>query len=87
MRRQGASIIPEDKGFRKGVVMGRLVNFPSDVHYVLFRRSFLPEMWLIEVQSHIKHGSTTTLKLFVLLSYLHRYAGYLQLYTRKKTCF
>jgi hypothetical protein len=72
MCRQSASIIPEEKGFRKGVVMGRLVTVPSDVHYVPFRRSVLPEMWLIEVESHIKHDYTTAVTLFVLLSYLSR---------------
>ena len=72
MCRQCASIIPEEKGFRKGVVLGRLVNVPSDVHHVLSRRSILPEMWLIEVQSRVKHGYTTAVTLFVLLSYLSR---------------
>ena len=45
-------------------------DVPLDAHHVLLRHSVQPEMWLMEVQSHRKHGSTTTLALFVLLSHL-----------------
>ena len=85
MCRQCAAIIPEEKGFRKVVVMGRLVNVPSDVHHVLFRRSVLPEMWLIEVQSHIKHGYTTELTLFLLFYYLSQFSWLLTIMYLKQT--
>jgi hypothetical protein len=42
----------------------------SDVHHVLLRRSFLPGMWLIEVQSHTKHGYTTALTLFFIILFI-----------------
>jgi hypothetical protein len=87
MCRQCDSIIPEEKGFRKRVVLRRLVKVPSDVHHVLFRRSVLPETWLSEVQSHIKHGYTTALTLYVLLSYLSRLCLVFTIIYLKQTMF